>query len=242
MKEELVWKVGVTAHNIHIMLSEVVHYVEGSPDVYLDDQFLRKTNIRLQQWDLAGTDDYFACMKREEFANLRPTAPLEPIRSYEDVDYPDSDPPSHTIDFERCAYQIATFFEEIHMRKVSTDGYGIHWPKGLSCWGARELYPYEKVLHVGNRNLPSVPFTLEYAFYNDDKPHQVVYAWHGDEGRDGVIQRSELQILTRCMKGSIAQQKLCMHNIPVRFIPTASPLRARVADTLQGTPTLHPWG
>ena len=242
MKEELVWKVGVTANNIHIMLSEVVHYVEGSPDVYLDDKFLRDTNIRLQQWDLAGTDDYFACMEREEFANLRPTAPFEPIIMYEDVAYPNTDPPHNVFDFEECAYEIAIFFEKLHVRKVSTDGYGLRWREGLSFWGARDLYPYEKSLHVGNRMLPSVPFTLEYAFYNDDKPHQVVYAWHGDEGRDGVIQRSELQILMRCMKGSIAQQKLCMHNIPVRSIPTASPLRARVADNLQGTPTLHPWG
>ena len=180
-------------------------------------------------------------MKRDKFANLRPTAPLRPTTRYEDVDYPDSDPPRHTIDFERCSFQIATFFEELNVRKASSDGVGIHWPKSSSCWGARDLFPYEKVLHVGNRNPPSVPFTLEYAFLNnDDKPHQVVYAWHGDEGRDGVIQRSELQILMKCMRGSIARRELCMHNIPVRFIPITSPLRAQVANSLQGASTLHP--
>ena len=241
MKEELVWKVGVTAHDLSIMLSKVVHYVEKFSDVYPNEQFLRKINVRLQHWDLASTDDYFACMKRDEFANLRPSAPLEPLKLYEDLAYPNTDPPHNVFDFEECAYQIAIFFEELHMRKVSIDGYGIRWRKGLSFWRARELHQYEKVLHVGNRIPPSVPFTLQYAFYNDDKPHQVVYAWHGDEGRDGVIQRSELQILMRCVRGSIAQQKLCMHNIPVRSIPTASPLRVQVANTIQGTPTLHPW-
>ena len=232
MKEELIWKIGATARGLYIMLSQVVHCLEESPNAYLDDQFLRDTNIQLEYWDLAGTDEYFACMKEEDFANLRPTEPLEPIRLYEDVDYPDSDPPRHTIDFERCAYQIVTYFEELHFRKVSTDGYGIHWSVGLSSWGARELHPYEKILHVGNRTPPSVPFTLEYAFYNDDKPHQVIYAWHGDEGRDGVILKSELQILMRCMRGSILRQNLCMHNIPVRPYPACLQYLPRVADTL----------
>ena len=141
---------------------------------------------------MAGTDEYFACMKEEDFAKLRPTAPIEPIRLYEDVDYPDSDPPYNVFGFEKCAYQIAIFFEELHVRRVSTDGYGIHWAFGLSKWGARELHPYEKVLRVGKRTPPSVPFTLEYAFFNDDKPHQVLYAWHGDEGTEGVILKSEL--------------------------------------------------
>ena len=222
MKEELVWKIGATAQNLYIMLSEVVHYLEKSPNAYLDEQSLRDINIQLEHLDLAGTDEYFACMKEEDFANLGPTAPIEPIRLYEDVDYPDSDPPRHTMDFEDCAYQIVTFFEELHLRKVSTDGYGIHWALGLSSWGARELYPYEKMLRVGNRTPPSIPFTLEYAFFNDDKPHQVIYVWHGDEGRDGVILKSELQILMRCMRGSILRQNLCMHNIPVRPYP-ASP-------------------
>ena len=85
-----------------------------------------------------------------------------------------------------------------------------------------------------------MPFTLEYAFLNNDnKPHQVVYTWHGDEGRDGVLQLSELQILMRCMRGSIARRELYIHNIPVRSIPIASPSRNQIANTHLGTPTLH---
>ena len=220
MKDKPVWRVGVTARSIYIALSEALRYVEKYPDIYLDDPFLR---IRLQQWDLAGTDEYFACMKRDDFANLRPTEPFEPFRQYEDVDYPDSDPPCHTFDWERCAFKIATFFEELNIRKASKDGKGITWPERSSCWGARELYPYEKALRVGNRTHPSVPFTLGYAFWNSDgKPHQVVYAWHADEGRDGALSRSETLILMRCMRGSIARRELCMHNIPVRSISNSS--------------------
>ena len=126
MKEESVWRIGVTAHIIFIALSEALRYVEKSPDVYLDELFLRDLSIRLQHWDLAGTDEFFACIKRDEFSNLRPTAPLGPITRYEDVDYLDSDPPSHTIDFERYAFQIATFFKELNMRKASSDSISIN--------------------------------------------------------------------------------------------------------------------
>ena len=64
MKEEPVWRIGVTAHNIHIALSEAVRYVEKCPDAYLDEQFLRDINTRLQHWDLTGTDDCFAYEER----------------------------------------------------------------------------------------------------------------------------------------------------------------------------------
>ena len=212
-----VWKVGPTARSIYSTLSQVLRVVENSPDVYLNEEFLSYVHVRKEDWDLTDTDEFFACMKAEEFVNLKPSKPYTVVVPYEDIEYPDSDPPYNVFGFEECAYKIETFFEELQTGKFSSDGYGITWPTSSSIWIPREKYKWEEELHVGNRMLPSVPFTLERPYYNGDKPHQVYYAWHGDEGRNGVIQRSELQILIRCMKGRIADRKLCMHTIPVRF-------------------------
>lgn len=213
-----VWKVGPTARGIYSTLSQLLRVVENSPDVYLNEEFLSYVHVRKEDWDLTDTDEFFACMKAEDFVNLTPSEPLRRVVvPYEDIEYPDSDPPSNVWDFEECAYKIYLFFDELQVRKFSSDGYGITWPTSSSIWIPREKYKWEEELHVGDRTPPSVPFTLHRPYYNGDKPHQVYYAWHGDEGRNGVIQRSELQILIRCMKGRIADRKLCMHTIPVRF-------------------------
>lgn len=214
MKKESIWKFGPTARGIYSTLSQILRYVEDCPDEYLNDEFLRVALIRKQDWDLADFDDCFARMTTEEFAKLRPSDPIEPYTSYEDTAFPDSDPPSNVFDFEECALRIVAFFRDLQRRKVSCDGCGIDWPESSSVWIPRDLHRYEYI-HNGYRVLPSVPYTLVKAYYCGDKPHQVYYAWHGDEGREGVISRSEIEILIKCMKVAIADPEFCVHNVPV---------------------------
>ena len=107
------------------------------------------------------------------------------------------------------------------MRKASVDGYGYKWPVNSSIWAPRELCKYED-LRGGSTMPPSVPWVLHHAYYNDNKPHQLYHARHGDEGKDGVISRGELEILLTCMKGRMASPALCMHSLPVRLLPVSS--------------------
>ena len=195
--------------------------MESSSDVYLSDDFLHHAGICKKNWDLADTDDRFACMTLGEFAKLRPSDPHGPFTSYEDVEYPESDPPHNVFELEDCAYRVEMFFKELQVAKVSIDGRGYAWPDDSSLWVPREKYKYED-LGKGSRMPPSVPWSLDRAYYNDDKPHQLYHACHGDEGSDGNISQSELEILVRCMKGRMTDQTLCMHNIPVSLRPVAS--------------------
>ena len=75
------------------------------------------------------------------------------------------------------------------------------------------------------------------AYHKVDKPHQVYLGTHGNAGREGVILRSELQILIRCMKGRMADPALCVHSVPVRSSLVPMSL---TADALLGVVTLHP--
>ena len=221
MKKEAVWKVGPTARMIYSKLSQILRYVESSSNIYLSDNFLHQAGIHKQNWDLADTDERFACMTMAEFAKLRPSEPSRPFILYEDVEFPDSDPPHNVFDLEDCAYRIEIFFKELQVAKISMDGRGFAWPNDSSLWVPREKYRYED-LSEESRMPPSVSWYLHRAYYNDDKPHQLYHACHGDEGSDGDIARSELEILVRCMKGRMADRTLCMHNIPVRLLPVAS--------------------
>ena len=214
MKQEPVWRIGPTMRRIYSTLQQILRLVERSSDVYLDEGFLSNVNVRKQDWDLTDTNDFFACMTEEKFAKLRPSDPLEENEPYEAAEYPDSAPPRDVFDLEDSALTIELWFKELQRRKVSEDGCGIDWPENSSVWVPREKFPYED-LYEGSRLPPSVPCQLFSAYFNDDKPHQVYHAWHGDEGREGVILRSEIQILVRCMKGRMADPMLCVHNIPV---------------------------
>lgn len=102
--------------------------LQSSPQVYLDPEFLCRLKIQKQDWDLAGTDDVFACMRSNKFEILRPSEPIEPTESYEDVEYPNHDPPSNNFGFEDCAYAIARFFDMLGERKTSEGGDGFSWP------------------------------------------------------------------------------------------------------------------
>lgn len=239
MKQEPVWKVGPVMESIYSTLQQILRLVEKSPKIYLDDAFLSEISVRKHEWDLADTDDFFACMTEEELAHLRPSDPIpDEAIPYEDVEYPESAQPQNVFDLESSGVRIEEWFHELQERKVSIDGCGCIWPEGSSSWAPRELFKYEDLCH-GRRNPPHVPWTLSGAYYNDDQPHQIYHAWHGDEGREGIILRSELQILIRCMKGRMADPALCMHNVPVRS-SLVSMLPATTADTLLGAPTLHP--
>ncbi|KAF6227637.1 hypothetical protein HO173_012077 [Letharia columbiana] len=218
MKQEPVWKVGPVMESIYSTLQQILRLVEKSPKIYLDDAFLSEISVRKHEWDLADTDDFFACMTEEELAHLRPSDPIpDEAIPYEDVEYPESAQPQNVFDLESSGVRIEEWFHELQKRKVSIDGCGCIWPEGSSSWAPRELFKYE-YLSRGRRNPPHVPWTLSGAYYNDDQPHQIYHAWHGDEGREGIILRSELQILIRCMKGRMADPALCIHNVPVLLL------------------------
>lgn len=168
-------------------------------------------------------------MTKEESIKLSPSDlhpdRVLPIASYEDVNYPESDPPHNVYDLEDCADRVEMFFKELEIAKASLDGHGIHWPVNLDRWAPRQRYKSEDDLGDGRRTPPSVPWGLHCAYYNDNKPHQLYHAWHGDEGTDGVVSQGEIVILLRCMKGRLASPALCMHNIPVRLLLVASIFR-----------------
>ena len=113
MKKDAVWKFGHTARIIYSKLSQILRHVESSSDVYLSDGFLHHAGICKKNWDLADTDDHFAYMTMGELAKLRPSDPHGPFTSYEDVEYPESDPPHNVFELEGCAYRVELFFKEL---------------------------------------------------------------------------------------------------------------------------------
>lgn len=131
-------------------------------------------------------------MTEEEFADLTPSDPLEEAEPYEAGDYPDSDPPHNVWDLEDSVIAIELWFKELQKRKESEDGCGCVWPESSPAWTPREMFGYED-LHGGSRMPGSVPWRLYSAYHKDDKPHQVYLATHRDEGREGVILRSEIE-------------------------------------------------
>lgn len=238
MKEEPIWKVGPVKRRIHRRLQQILRLVEQSPDLYLNSTLSGKANIRKQDWDLTDKDEFFACMTEEDFANLTPSDPLEDMEPYEATESPDSAPPRTVFELERSAIEIELWFKELQRRKVSEDGCGCAWPDNSSAWVPREKFRFED-LYGGSRMPPSVPWRLFSAYYNDDKPHQIYHAWHGDEGREEAILRSELQILIRCMKGRMADSALSVHNVPVSS-PISATTHATEADSLPGPSPFHP--
>lgn len=114
----------------------------------------------------------------------------------------------------KTAIAIDLWFQELRDRKIAVDGVGFEWPEGSAAWVPREKYPYED-LYAGNSMLPNVPYYLSSAYYNDGNPHQVYHAWFGDEGREGVLLRSEIQILLRCIRGRMSDHQFHTQNVPV---------------------------
>ena len=213
MKKDNVWKIGPTMQRIQIALQQITQIVDEDPNVYLDDRSLQEANVNLQDWDLNDKDQCFACLSQETFADLRPTEPDEDFVSYEAVEYPQSPPPRNIRECERSARDILKWFKELQSRKVSVDGCGFSWAGGHS-WTPRNKLKYEE-LYGYDRTPPSVPWFLWSVYENNGMPHHIYYAWHGDEGREGSILRSELYIIARCMKGRMAAPALCIHNVPV---------------------------
>ena len=165
-------------------------------------------------------------MRSNEFEILRPGEPIEPTKSYEDVEYPHNDPPFNVLGFKTCGYAIARFFDILRERKISEDGCGISWPP--NSWVPRTKYLFEN-LHMGSPKSSSVYHRVESSFhyYGDEgRPHRVYYIWHADEGSEGLIQGSELEVILRCIMSTIHSQKFCIHSIPVSFPLSRFPSRA----------------
>ncbi len=215
MAKEAVWSIGPTMRNIFNSLHQRLGVVLKSPDLYLDDDFLRSINIHKEDLDLDDTDDFFHCMTEETFGNLWPTNAMEPFTTYDNVDDPHSNPPSNVFEFERCARNIEAWFFRLQRSRVAEDGHGCIWPKGPGYWVPRGLRKYED-LYQGSRMSPAVPWEVTRAKINTSrKPHQIYHVWHGDEGKEGVILQSELEILMRTMKGKMTDAAFSTQIVPV---------------------------
>ena len=118
MKKEAIWQIGPTARKIHCKLSQKLRQVEDSPDIYLSNDFMRDVGVRKHDWDLA---DFFACMTEEDFTKLSPSDPDPdpelPFISYEDVEYPESDPPYNVVAFDHCAFRVEQFLRNFKCGK-----------------------------------------------------------------------------------------------------------------------------
>ena len=213
MSTEKIWKVGQTMRVIQSRLREILNYVPVSPNIYMDDDLLKKANVAVQKWDLADTDEFFGCLPQEDFARLLPCD----IDKEEYVPYPQSSPPCDVWDRETSAGEILDWFHELRTRKVSHSGWGVLWPS--ATWAPREKFKYENLFDyakwISYAKCTSVPWFLRNAYCLDDNPHHIYHVWHGDEGKEGAILRSELTILARCMKGLMLKPEFCVYNVPV---------------------------
>lgn len=238
MAQEPVWRVGPTMRNIYNALHQSLWLIQKSPGLYLDHESLRVINVELRDWDLDDTDEFFKCMTEEAFADLRPSNPLEPFTVYENVENPDSDPPSNVFELERCAREVESWFFHLQRSRVAQDGHGCIWPEDAGVWVPRQLRKYED-LYQGSRMSPAVPWEVTRAKSNNsNKPHQIYHVWHGDEGKEGVILRSELEILIRTMKGRMTDAAFCTHTVPVRKLQCFA---YTTTNTFPGTTALDPW-
>lgn len=218
MAPERVWRFGATTCNIYESLDQTLRLVQKSPDLYLDKEFLRSVNIQKKPLDLGDTDDFFECMTEEAFAQLRPSDPGESSTTYEDVENPDSDPPTNVLEFDHCACEVESWFYLLRRSRVTEDRHGCMWPKGSGLWVPRQLRKYED-LYQGSRMWPAVPWEVTRTYDNtSQKPHQVYHIWHGDEGKEGIILRSELVILIKIMRGRMTDPAFCTHIVPVSLL------------------------
>lgn len=215
MKEEPIWKIGRAWVNIQTALNDSLELVEKNPDIYLTRNFLADINVHKQDWDLEEDDEFFACMNEDGFSKLQPSDPSQPIVPYDAVEPPDSDPPTNVWELESCAVKIAGWFDELRYRKLSEDGHGMAWPKTAGLWYPRQRTKFEYDSYSGNRM--TVPWELSDAHATEGDPHHVYYAWFGDDCLEGVVLRSELQMLLGCTIAEMQRASLCQYNIPVRL-------------------------
>lgn len=206
-----VWQLGPTSLRIFASLQQAILLLDTSQTAfYLDEEFLSKASIIKEDWRLDDTDEFFECMTQEAFSNLQPD---EPVAPYEQVKPPNRGPPGDNIfDLEYSARDIEAWFYKLSRVTVSDDD--------LSSWGQRELTKYEYALYQGCRRPPAVHWMLCRAMCNGSgKPHQVYHVWNGDEGREGQIPRSELDIVLRTMRGRMIEASFSRHIVPVSCIP-----------------------
>ena len=186
---------------------------------------------------LRPADRIEACTAYEdiEYPNAGPPGnprlerwPVYPVIGREDAGEEEIEVVRHRVsDLEDSAKEIANFFEDLGEAKASSSGWGYFRAKGQSIWMPQELKEFERNLCQSGRPDEATPvYAVSRVFHNKDtdrKPHRVYYAWHGGEGKDRVVYRSEAEILIECIKGNMRRPKLCMHNVPVWPLPAASP-------------------
>ena len=154
--------------------------------------------------------------------------PVYPVIGVKDAGEEEIEVKQHPkYDREDSAKEIANFSEDLGKAKASSSGWGYYDTKGQSVWMSQGLKSFEWCLCQLGRPDEATPLhAVSRVFHNTDidrKPHRVYYAWHGDEGRDRVVYRSEAEILIECIKGNMRRLKLCMYNVPVWPLPAASP-------------------
>ena len=106
-------------------------------------------------------------------------------------------------------------FKNLHQSKVAVDGYGSIWPKEPGFWVPRYNEQYED-LYDYRTYKPWVPYEVVGSYFTTSaKPHMVYYVTHDDEGREGIISRSEILILVTTMKGRMRTPRYRTHIAPV---------------------------
>ena len=232
------------AHKLYRILDVIQKFVKRSPTFSLDDEFLERASIRHQKWSRYEEDPFFRCMTKEEFTTLTPPDPTEPAERYENVEPPRFAAPKDVTDREKCSYLIEIWFDELRCRKVAFDGSGFSWPgnEDGAFWVPRDLYEFEKHLYNGYRVEPSVPYHVHSAFMYTSKellPHRMHHVLIADEGIDGVLSQSEVDVFLSVMKSRIKQPAFRDQAAPVRDLRLQIKL-SFPANTPTGTHSFNP--
>ena len=188
------------------MIDYIYQAVKKSSSLQLDRKCLERAFcILYQDWNLDDTDDFFQCMTEEEFKALKPVYQWEEADTYEQVEPPVSSAPINTLERERCACAIERWFMELRRRKL---GVGCVWPNEEegAFWVPVELLPHENRLYNGYRGIGSVPYEILQALtYTSRKrfSHLMYHIYHAIESQDGVLLRTEVEILIEGIKSQM---------------------------------------
>lgn len=218
MDQEPTWRLGNEWHEILGTLRRTLSLLESSARVGLHEVFLQKLNVEQQPLDLTQPSAFFEPMAESEFHKLplvNAERPNKPVRT---IKFPRHRVPKGLFDHEDCTQSVWIMFQELHCTMISPDGSGCTWSESPTLWYPRKKYPYE-FIGGGSKSERFKPWKIVTAYDTcSNKPHMVYHVIHSDTGKDGIIGRSELEVLVKTMKGRMEEAQYCTHIAPVRSI------------------------
>lgn len=157
-------------------------------------------------------------MAQTEFANLplvRVKWPNDPVPT---IKFPRHSTPKAIFDHEDCSESVWLMFRELHCTMLALDGFGGSWSREPNFWYPREKHRCE-MLGGGNRFERLKPWKIVMAYdTTSHSPHMIYHVIHSDAGKDGVISKSELEVLVKTMKGRMRESEYFTHFAPVSSI------------------------